>query len=145
MIFQSTPPRRGRRGGLRPRCFHLSISIHAPAKGATKLSRVECHRYPISIHAPAKGATAHAATLSGTNDDFNPRPREGGDVSQFACIIISKYFNPRPREGGDLWIAHKGEDGDISIHAPAKGATTCFVIANVFALFQSTPPRRGRR
>ena len=35
----------------------LDISIHAPAKGATKLTRSTAVTMTISIHAPAKGAT----------------------------------------------------------------------------------------
>ena len=36
-----------------------TISIHAPAKGATAEGVVEILTYRISIHAPAKGATEH--------------------------------------------------------------------------------------
>ena len=81
LVFLFTPPRRGRRE-FPDNAFRLfTISIHAPAKGATKY-RMECyvkfvflftpprrgrHVRPldkdghqiISIHAPAKGATAH--------------------------------------------------------------------------------------
>ena len=55
--FQSTLPRRERRpissGDQTPYC----ISIHAPAKGATKNNSWKCRYWGISIHAPAKGAT----------------------------------------------------------------------------------------
>ena len=34
------------------------ISIHAPAKGATKRLERDIHEFVISIHAPAKGATS---------------------------------------------------------------------------------------
>ena len=33
--------------------------------------------------------------------DFNPRPREGGDLSINHIFLIVNNFNPRPREGGD--------------------------------------------
>ena len=78
--FQSTLPRRERQGLPRPYLYGIFISIHAPAKGATKgdifplilegqfqstLPRRERRvkvsatddEAPISIHAPAKGAT----------------------------------------------------------------------------------------
>ena len=34
----------------------------------------------ISIHAPARGATFHGGTYSLFISDFNPRSREGSDV-----------------------------------------------------------------
>ena len=36
------------------------ISIHAPARGATKIHMLQHGRIPISIHAPARGATSGA-------------------------------------------------------------------------------------
>ena len=41
------------------------ISIHAPAKGATKPLRKKAEEVEISIHAPAKGATSVDAISSG--------------------------------------------------------------------------------
>ena len=35
-----------------------NVSIHAPARGATKLIRVPVEAVEVSIHAPARGATA---------------------------------------------------------------------------------------
>ena len=34
--------------------------------------------------------------------DFNPRPREEGDLLTHLPCIRTSYFNPRPREEGDL-------------------------------------------
>ena len=85
----------------------LDVSIHAPAKGATrKESRLKqikwlfqstrprrarpqlAHRltWPgtVSIHAPAKGATGRIGCLRAGSRCFNPRAREGRD--------------PRPRQ-----------------------------------------------
>ena len=56
-VFQSTLPRRERQDGkgyFRPA---EDISIHAPAKGATKTEFEGIKFSSISIHAPAKGAT----------------------------------------------------------------------------------------
>ena len=33
--------------------------------------------------------------------NFNPRPREEGDVKQRADMSVKQNFNPRPREEGD--------------------------------------------
>ncbi len=99
---------------------------------------------------------------------FNPRPREGGDfrllcticrhrvsihapakgatISAMNCSIVIACFNPRPREGGDPFCDRLSAVLTVSIHAPAKGAT---IVSKLYRqhslLFQSTPPRRGRR
>ena len=77
----------------------------------------------ISIHAPAKGATVTTVSLYHVKVDFNPRSREGSDISGVSAtdeekISIhapakgatggyglyrrKKYFNPRSREGSDV-------------------------------------------
>ena len=102
----------------------------------------------ISIHAPAKGATngLEYGIVNGT--DFNPRSREGSDLSHYFIYMVFLYFNPRSREGSDpsfafwsrmVWLFQSTLprrerrrlpknipcDLPISIHAPAKGATLC--------------------
>ena len=102
-------------------------------------------------------------------DDFNPRSREGSDSGNTSFGKVFSYFNPRSREGSD-----PGGYGiditlfDISIHAPARGATIsrrsivrCRLYFNprsregsdryhlfllrLNPLFQSTLPRGERR
>ena len=101
--FQSTRPRRARLQIMFGVCGGCAVSIHAPAKGATRwcwrprspppkfqstrprrarLGRVAPLRegQAVSIHAPAKGATSRAARC-GRSRRFNPRAREGRDSS----------------------------------------------------------------
>ena len=60
-----------------------------------------------------------------TRTNFNPRSREGSDAHEQPGAQRPRHFNPRSREGSDrrsnipLQFAPP-----ISIHAPAKGATT---------------------
>ncbi len=55
------------------------------------------------------------------------------------------YFNPRSREGSDARVTRRGRvGGAISIHAPAKGATSRPTSISSTAAFQSTLPRRER-
>ena len=121
------------------------ISIHAPAKGATGLlscTSVESADFNprsregsdnflvrtttsiyISIHAPAKGATCFYCYILRFINYFNPRSREGSDNER---QFISEYygnFNPRSREGSDNGNEKMMVYEQISIHAPAKGAT----------------------
>ena len=55
--FQSTLPRRERRGVGRYTAAFVEVSIHAPAKGATLMYATSNTIDNVSIHAPAKGAT----------------------------------------------------------------------------------------
>ena len=151
--FQSAPPRRGRPrapSGPGPIAYG-DVSIRAPAKGATR----------IGIFPPG--------TVSSR---FNPRPREGGDLS---CLAEStgptasafqsapprrgrraargstrrarSCFNPRPREGGDSPARVEVKPLSVSIRAPAKGATcpAARPPRDSGTCFNPRPPRRGRR
>ena len=129
--------------------FRSSISIHAPAKGATRLPMYRQRLRRLL--------------------DFNPRSREGSDhwasVHPFFVFLFQstlprrerpyydmrgrvapKYFNPRSREGSDhLLEITKKLFKMISIHAPAKGATKGSSIKYCYGdEFQSTLPRRER-
>ena len=99
------------------------VSIHAPARGATKSGGEYGSRYVVSIHAPARGAT-RAQGCNDCHHCFNPRPRAGGDA------IEQDFHLPIP----------------VSIHAPARGATppASTTPTTCKRVFQSTPPRGGR-
>ena len=51
--------------------------------------------------------------------------RVPSNTNNCPCTIFEKikYFNPRSREGSDLLLVSKSAITNISIHAPAKGAT----------------------
>ena len=116
-----------REGSDIPPHFHLihcSISIHAPAKGATDYFFIQLAQSKISIHAPAKGATACSAAACGADCHFNPRSREGSDSTTASRRSRDSHFNPRSREGSDPAPPRcRHLHHSISIHAPAKGAT----------------------
>ena len=76
---------------------------------------------------------------------FNPRSREGSDLTFIISAHLSSDFNPRSREGSDNEALCEMRDTDISIHAPAKGATRLRSPALCCSRFQSTLPRRERR
>ena len=144
--FQSTPPRGGRR---RPVCSH---------------SRVQ---YGFNPRPRAGGDRAHADIVVGLLK-FQSTPPRGGRLEPRRHTAVLDGFNPRPRAGGDSAEppTRKGEP-NVSIHAPARGATgsapgarsatACFnprPRAGGDASrrqerasgrrFQSTPPRGGR-
>ena len=55
---------------------------------------------------------------------FNPRSREGSDFGKIMKYLSEVDFNPRSREGSDYNGGDKCIIGYISIHAPARGATS---------------------
>ena len=107
------------------------ISIHAPARGATRHSEDLLSNGNISIHAPARGATMDQAKHDAKESNFNPRSREGsdgksvkviGNIYEFQSTLprgerhrfrvrtdtVSNNFNPRSREGSDEILAKLG-------------------------------------
>ena len=100
----------------------------------------------VSIHAPARGATRTIRRVkSQVCTCFNPRPRAGGDGVNRRPSSLYWRFNPRPRAGGDALHLHGSCAMIVSIHAPARGATRAARRWGLKSRFQSTPPRGGRR
>ena len=122
--FQSTPPRGGRRHRPRRAGAVQSVSIHAPARGATPPAAEYGHRAArfnprpraggdfcenilrcersVSIHAPARGATEPQAYDAKQGASFNPRPRAGGDVGLSMLDDQGNVFQSTPPRGGRL-------------------------------------------
>ena len=144
-VFQSAPPRGGRQAPPTGVAGTRSVSIRAPAWGATSDLRHALRDVDVSIRAPAWGATG-ALLPPHERQCFNPRPRVGGDTlddenrafvftfqsapprgGRHGEVIFQRApkigFNPRPRVGGDLT-------------AEARRVLD--------ASFQSAPPRGGR-
>ena len=136
------------------------ISIHAPAKGATlrrMLRSLPLHFNPrsregsdcadtdpwamlkqISIHAPAKGATLYPRLIYIYSQFQSTLPRKERRLL-FLPPPVSHDFNPRSREGSDTLIDGQVKAFEISIHAPAKGAT--LFAAYCFFFFRNFNPR----
>jgi len=142
--FQSTPLREGRRCSLavvgvmrrfnpRPcargdhRHKHYNtkngVSIHAPARGATITMGRYDHGEQVSIHAPARGATSTVCMGCAVRLCFNPRPCARGDLRWLIGSGHCLCFNPRPCARGDTGLIFTCRNCDVSIHAPARGAT----------------------
>ena len=122
------------------------ISIHAPAKGATWYKKPTLQIKVISIHAPAKGATLLGYAVCTLHHYFNPRSREGSDPSSPLALYLRMEFQSTLPRRERLIDPKTGKKVDkfqstlprrerrsanailfliynISIHAPAKGAT----------------------
>ena len=122
--FQSTLPRGERHIASFQQPMATHISIHAPARGATTSDTDVLKSGYISIHAPARGATHTGGSVPHFTRDFNPRSREGSDEPAFRFMYFSINFNPRSREGSDVDEGYDFTLIAISIHAPARGATS---------------------
>ena len=124
-----------------------TISIHAPAWGATswaipgRRDIVTFQSTPphgerpnndtmlhetlsISIHAPAWGATVGKESNFCERCHFNPRPRMGSDKYLPELLKVEVKFQSTPPHGERPYQNnHRTEECEISIHAPAWGAT----------------------
>ncbi len=99
----------------------------------------------VSIHAPARGATPSRPPRRPAEWCFNPRARAGRDNANRERNVSARTFqstrprgarpfrtsrrdrrcfNPRARAGRDVRRQPGAAHGDVSIHAPARGATS---------------------
>ena len=99
--FQSTRPRGARLANGDDDIYALLVSIHAPARGATR---------------------PHPRRLRACRWFQSTRPR-GARLAEHAHKRDETSFNPRAREGRDLSLVCSSLSQNVSIHAPARGAT----------------------
>ena len=74
---------------------------------------------------------------------FNPRPRMGGDIYTGSLADNKLGFNPRPRMGGDPSNLKVSRRYNVSIHAPAWGATPAILDLLVVDFCFNPRPRMG--
>ena len=165
-MFQSTPPHGGRPRSAGAVRRLPTVSIHAPARGATAAvsmprrvasfnprprtggDAIQCAasagRQRVSIHAPARGATSAADQHRGMSGVFQSTPPHGGRPSAVPLRSIARRFNPRPRTGGDIRpLERVAAPSRVSIHAPARGATVEPLAMSLSARVSIHAPARG--
>ena len=145
-LFQSTRPRGARPKGESSLLRIVGVSIHAPARGATPNVAVifgDKEKFQSTRPRGARPGTVMPSTFALTC--FNPRAREGRDRDIFHHGSADRRFNPRAREGRDREQHSTRADRDVSIHAPARGATILKQDKSPCKIkFQSTRPRGAR-
>ena len=99
----------------------------------------------VSIHAPTQGATFGNSCSSNTFGFQSTLPRRERRYSSCGTYLPSSRFNPRSRAGSDGRRAHHVSMAQVSIHAPARGATLSGSPVCSSSEFQSTLPRGERR
>ena len=124
----------------------IIISIHAPARGATSEQQAqsarEYHFNPrsregsdgkggmvqkmsiISIHAPARGATKTYENILSLEEFQSTLPRGERQEHDSVRLDLGKFQSTLPRGERLFEISGKYETVFISIHAPARGATS---------------------
>ena len=142
--FQSTLPRRERRSGCTPGLNRVDFNPRSHEGSDPSFSSV-FFCLSISIHAPTKGATVVSNIRQPTKLYFNPRSHEGSDVSKRTARDRVNISIHAPTKGATIQYSVLLSASRISIHAPTKGATRledCKMQEQ--ARFQSTLPRRER-
>ena len=93
MIVSIHAPMRGATKVTFPNDNLPSISIHAPMRGATKGLSSRRLEISISIHAPLRGATSKTANAGTTEFTFNSRIQVGCDICKhlFMHRCFAKY------------------------------------------------------
>ena len=101
---------------LNPEKRDVIVSIHAP--------EVKTAKRFVSIHAPARSATKCCATPRPPRGCFNSRARKERDKAFTIASVKAARFNSRARKERDSKYADQYTQFKVSIHAPARGATT---------------------
>ena len=144
--------------------YRESISIHAPARGATWVfaaanqamafqstlphgERLEtyskCARWLISIHAPARGAKPTGTEGTHKSPFQSTLPHGERHPHDMLALLPLLNFNPRSRTGSDAIHLFHNITSKISIHAPARGATASGWSAAQFLGISIHAPARG--
>ena len=75
--------------------------------------------------------------------NFNPRSREGSDLARKKVIQMFNISIHAPARGATNGVAGRGRSRDISIHAPARGATNFCKPTQVGGTISIHAPARG--
>ena len=122
----------------------FTVSIRAPARGATNAWRASSKTVAVSIRAPARGATSAGTADSARGHGFNSRSREGSDVNGVSQCWISKVSIRAPARGATSISTTAASAASVSIRAPARGATQCWKLSTRIPKFQFALPRGER-
>ena len=165
-VFQFTRPHGARQDVGRCMKRALMFQFTRPHGARLLAARTRVPQVVVSIHAPAWGATPIGSTTTSTAAGFNSRARMGRDDRLQRRVVGTQGFQfTRPhgaRPADDIFIElldvsihapawgatrrenHGGARAQVSIHAPAWGATMltpCFLL---FHEFQFTRPHGAR-
>ena len=113
----------------------ISISIHAPTRGATDTHGLFRKVALISIHAPTRGATAAATDTVSTGWISIHAPTRGATMAMPSKSLNQKISIHAPTRGATRLSYKILHYIIISIHAPTRGATS--ILYKIPLLFYS--------
>ena len=124
-LFQSTLPRRERRRSgtwqRRKELFQSTLPRRERLAPQEPLSFLLCHFNPRSREGSDPTFAVHNTRIK----NFNPRSREGSDVNGGVIFSLEGAFQSTlPRRERRIVASDSKSATIISIHAPAKGATS---------------------
>ncbi len=147
-MFQSTPPRGGRRigagiatigrmgfnprprvGGDRKLGFRRgggSRFQSTPPRGGRPVEVRILIKLSVFQSTPPRGGRPIKHRFPAGIPGFNPRPRVGGDCAAFACHAQCRVSIHAPAWGATFGWGQQQAQRFVSIHAPAWGATGCY-------------------
>ena len=134
--------------GATPSRFHEEyspyISIHAPARGATHVHVPVLSAYEISIHAPARGATMASVKSPHTAVPISIHaPARGATEDVLGSVYMEGISIHAPARGATSFNSSPTSSISISIHAPARGATGLGLLARSRRTISIHAPARG--
>ena len=136
------PTRGATRDSLKLLPFSV-ISIHAPTRGATTFLNIDMMIIDISIHAPTRGATSLTDKAHIVLTISIHAPTRG--ATSFAVLVLENrvFQSTLPREERPCLFCARYKLHEISIHAPTRGATTPFAIPELKSKISIHAPTRG--
>ncbi len=140
-VFQSTRPRGARptRPATASRLDGFNPRAHAERDVVLQFER-DCSA--VSIHAPTRSATQLSRWMH-TILSFNPRAHAERDSGNSQIVSFVMFQSTRPRGARLLFLITKYLI-NVSIHAPTRSATFYCLEIMYSRLFQSTRPRGAR-
>ena len=126
--------------------FSRSCDFNPRSREGSDVRNLTQHsgRIFISIHAPARGATQYSAAIRGTQKFQSTLPRGERRCRRRSVLYCSAFQSTLPR-GERLTLARNFPCGvrKISIHAPARGATSEFICNFSSDIISIHAPARG--
>ena len=142
MGFQSAPPHGGRQGRSAASLCGRSFNPR-PRTGGDSVRRSRWPGFSVSIRAPARGATGRGCSMVSSNQVSIRAPARGATWSSIVSVNVD-MFQSAPPHGGRHQPGEPSAPVTVSIRAPARGATFGSNDMAEHRQFQSAPPHGGR-
>ena len=140
--FQFALPRGERRGVFRivDKQSLFQFALPRGERPTTNSPPAVCHRFNSRSR---EGSDSGFAASPQSVLCFNSRSREGSDPSMPTLQRLTGSFNSRSREGSDITRRERVGRHDVSIRAPARGATCATPTTTAASCVSIRAPARG--